>query len=241
MAISFGDNVRVATTPLTTALGLSGLTGAVYGETTASVTGVEVVGEVADDYAIDVQLDGRDGSIWFAPELLEFVDHAPGTEIVIGNRRLIRSDPSRASGLRDSRDRPTGCRREGGSPLAQGLRTDFAWVWQIFLARTLTINQDRQGPSLWEYLAMESTPKLSRDEFIERMREKMEAMLGQVADAINEAPPGQIIAGSEEQVRDLFADLRQQAFETGLQMRVNAAEAAFPPSEGSNHRQDQAE
>jgi hypothetical protein len=88
---------------------------------------------------------------------------------------------------------------------------------------------------------MESTPKLSRDEFIERMREKMEAMLGQVADAINEAPPGQIIAGSEEQVRDLFADLRQQAFETGLQMRVNAAEAAFPPSEGPDHRQDQAE
>jgi hypothetical protein len=92
MAISFGDNVRVATTPLTTALGLSGLTGAVYGETTASVTGVEVVVEVADDYAIAVQLDGRDGSIWFAPELLEFVDHAPGTEIVIGNRRLIRSE-----------------------------------------------------------------------------------------------------------------------------------------------------
>jgi hypothetical protein len=88
---------------------------------------------------------------------------------------------------------------------------------------------------------MESTSKLSRDEFIKQMREKMEAMLGQVADAINEAPPGQIISGSEEQVRDLFADLRQQAFETGLQMRVNAAEAAFPPSEGSSHRQDQAE
>ena len=64
----------------------------------------------------------------------------------------------------------------------------------------------------------------------------MEAMLGQVADAINEAPPGQIIAGSEEQVRDLFADLRQQAFETGLQMRVDAAEAAFPPSEGPEPR-----
>jgi hypothetical protein len=88
---------------------------------------------------------------------------------------------------------------------------------------------------------MESTPKLSRDEFITQMREKMEAMLGQVADAINDAPPGQIISGSEEQVRDLFADLRQQAFETGLQMRLNAAEAAFPPSEGSSHRQDQAE
>lgn len=88
---------------------------------------------------------------------------------------------------------------------------------------------------------MESTPKASRDEFIQQMREKMEAMLGQVADAINEAPPGQIISGSEERVRDLFADLRQQAFEQGLQMRVDAAEAAFPPSEGPTHRQDQAE
>ena len=88
---------------------------------------------------------------------------------------------------------------------------------------------------------MESTPKLSRDEFIQQMRAKMEAVLGQVADAINEATPGQIIAGSEERVRDLFADLRQHAFEQGLQMRVDAAEAAFSPSEGPNHRQDQAQ
>jgi hypothetical protein len=88
---------------------------------------------------------------------------------------------------------------------------------------------------------MESAPKLSRDEFINQMREKMEAMLGQVADAINEAPPGHVISGSEEQVRDLFAELRQQAFEKGVQMRVNAAEAAFPPSEGSNHGHEEAE
>jgi hypothetical protein len=86
---------------------------------------------------------------------------------------------------------------------------------------------------------METTPKLSRDEFVAQMREKMEAMLGKVADAINEAPPGQVISGSEEQVRDLFADLRRQAFETGLQMRVDAAEAAFSPSEGPKHGQDQ--
>ena len=88
---------------------------------------------------------------------------------------------------------------------------------------------------------MDGLPRLSRDEFIAQMRAKMETMLGQVADAINEAPPGQVISGSEEQVRDLFADLRHQAFETGLQMRVDAAEAAFPPSQGSNHGQDQAE
>jgi hypothetical protein len=88
---------------------------------------------------------------------------------------------------------------------------------------------------------MSVEPKLSRDEYLAQMRAKMEAMLGQVADAINDAPPGHIISGSEERVRDLFADLRQQAFEMGLQMRVDAAEAAFPPSEGPEHRQDQTE
>ena len=88
---------------------------------------------------------------------------------------------------------------------------------------------------------MEPTPKMLRDEFINQMRQKVDEMLGRVADAINEAPPGQIISGSEEKVRDLFADLRQRAFERGLQMRVNAAEAAFPPSEGPEHGQEQAQ
>ncbi|MFO0890520.1 MAG: hypothetical protein U0790_15430 [Isosphaeraceae bacterium] len=88
---------------------------------------------------------------------------------------------------------------------------------------------------------MDSQPELSRDEFIARMRAKMEAMLGQVADAVNDAAPGQIISGSEERVRDLFGELRQQAFETALQMRTDAAEAAFPPSEGSEHGDDEAQ
>jgi hypothetical protein len=88
---------------------------------------------------------------------------------------------------------------------------------------------------------MPATPQLSREEFITRMRAQMEATLGQVADAINEAAPGQIIAGSEERVRDLFADLRQHAYQTGVQMRVDAAEAAFPPSEGPEHGPQEAQ
>ena len=83
---------------------------------------------------------------------------------------------------------------------------------------------------------MESTPKMSRDEYILQMRQEMEELLGKVADAINEAPAGHVISGSEEKVRDLFAELRQRAYEKGLQMRVNAAEAAFPPSEGPTER-----
>jgi hypothetical protein len=91
MAIAFGDNVLVTTTALTSSLGLAGLTGMVYGETTPSVTGVEVIGQPDDDYAIAVQLEGRDESLWFAVGLLEFVDHAPGTEIVIGDKRVVRA------------------------------------------------------------------------------------------------------------------------------------------------------
>jgi hypothetical protein len=91
MAISFGDHVRVVSTPLTETLGLSGLSGQVYGETRPSVTGVEVIGEIADDYAINVQLERRSGALWFARQLLEFIDHAPGTEIVIGTKRLVRT------------------------------------------------------------------------------------------------------------------------------------------------------
>ncbi len=87
---------------------------------------------------------------------------------------------------------------------------------------------------------MQSDPKLSRDAFIDQMRKTLEEALGKVADAVNEAPPGRIIAGSEEEVRDIFAGLRKDAFETALQMRIDAAEAAFPPSEGPNHGQDPA-
>ena len=88
---------------------------------------------------------------------------------------------------------------------------------------------------------MESTPQLSRQEFIDRMRQKVEEMLGQVADAVNEAPPGQVIAGSEEPVRDLFAGLRRGAYEMAVQMRLDAAEAAFPPSQGPGHGPGQAQ
>jgi hypothetical protein len=85
---------------------------------------------------------------------------------------------------------------------------------------------------------MTPMPKLSGAAFIAAMRQKVEAMLSQVAEAVNEAPDGHIIAGSEEKVRDLFGTLRQQAFETALQMRIDAAQAAFSPSKGSRDRKE---
>ena len=74
---------------------------------------------------------------------------------------------------------------------------------------------------------MEPMPQVDGESFVKAMRPQMEAMLVEVADAVNRAPDGQIIAGSEERVRDLFGALRRQAYETALQMRIDAAEAAF--------------
>ena len=88
---------------------------------------------------------------------------------------------------------------------------------------------------------MEPVAKLSREAYVEAMRAKLEEVLGRVADAVNEASPGRVLADSEEPVRDLFALFRREAYERAVQMRVDAAEAAFPPSGGSADRQAAAE
>jgi hypothetical protein len=78
---------------------------------------------------------------------------------------------------------------------------------------------------------MDGLNKMNRDELFRRMREDFEATMRKVADAVNDAPDGHLIDGSEEQVRDLLGDFRRRAFETAAQMRVEATESspAFSP------------
>jgi hypothetical protein len=80
---TFGDNVRIRPSPETESKGLTGLVGNVYGQTTPSVSGVEVIGELTSDDAINVFFEDRHESFWFTLALVEFVDHAPGTEIAL--------------------------------------------------------------------------------------------------------------------------------------------------------------
>ena len=87
---SFGDHVRIRTTPETVRAGVAGLEGEVYGETKPSVSGVSVVGGPADDFALNVHFEERGESLWFAPELVEFLDHAAGTTIRIGDAEFVR-------------------------------------------------------------------------------------------------------------------------------------------------------
>jgi len=81
--LAFGDNVRVRASPETTERHLAGLIGQIQGVTTPSVTNVDVVGGLAEDCAFAVEIKNKGPAIWFSPDLLELVDHAPGTEITI--------------------------------------------------------------------------------------------------------------------------------------------------------------
>ena len=84
---------------------------------------------------------------------------------------------------------------------------------------------------------MSGTSKVSRDDYVTQMKAQVESYLAAVMEAVNQAPDGAWISGSEEQVRELSAEFRRQAFERAVQMRVDTAEAAFPPSAQPGDRQ----
>jgi len=88
----FGDSVKIKQTPETAAAGFAGKHGSVTGETTPSMTHVEVIGKLQSDYALSVMFnDAKHVSAWFSPDLVEFVDHGAGTEIVIGDYKAVRN------------------------------------------------------------------------------------------------------------------------------------------------------
>jgi len=84
---------------------------------------------------------------------------------------------------------------------------------------------------------MDHSPQVPPEEFAASMREEMEKYLEQVMEAVNQAPDGDWISGSEEKVRDIAAAMRQRIYEQAVQKRVDAADAAFPPSAPSDDGQ----
>jgi hypothetical protein len=87
---------------------------------------------------------------------------------------------------------------------------------------------------------MNETPKLNLAELtrlnlaelMQELRAEFEELLTQVAKAVEYARPGRIIADSEEPARHAFAQFREKVYTKVLQKRLDAAEAAFPPSGG---------
>src|SRR5271170_5733706 len=79
---------------------------------------------------------------------------------------------------------------------------------------------------------MERLVNMNREAYIASMRAEFEKVMGQVADAVNDAPDGHLIDGSENQVRDLLGEFRRKAYQQAVQMRVQETDSSFSPSQG---------
>jgi len=86
-----------------------------------------------------------------------------------------------------------------------------------------------------------SQAQVSAAVLMEQLRGKFEQLCLGVAGAVNAAPAGQVINASEEQVRDLLAEFRKVTYQAAVQLRLEAAEAASPPSGPPQDRQTPAE
>jgi len=82
-------------------------------------------------------------------------------------------------------------------------------------------------------------PDLDRDKLMQELLAEAERTVNAVADAVDNAPAGRVIADSEEPARDALDRFRQTVYERVLQAKVDAAEAAFPPSTQHGDRQGQ--
>jgi hypothetical protein len=73
---------------------------------------------------------------------------------------------------------------------------------------------------------------MDKTEYVSRMQIECRRIMEGIADVVNAAPTGNVISGSEMQVRDLMEELRRKAFELSVQMRVDSHESTFSPGEG---------
>jgi len=74
-------------------------------------------------------------------------------------------------------------------------------------------------------------PSIDAKELRELLQNDFEQCIADVTQAVNDGRAGSVIDDSEEPVRQAMARLRQQVFEKAIQMKIDAAEAAFSPSE----------
>ena len=79
-------------------------------------------------------------------------------------------------------------------------------------------------------------PLIDYEKLKELLKKDFEDCISEVVEAIDTAKAGSIIDDSEEPVRIATGKLRQKIFEKALQMKMDAASAAFSPSEQNNNK-----
>jgi hypothetical protein len=79
---------------------------------------------------------------------------------------------------------------------------------------------------------MERLLQMNKEQFIAEMMQEVRQRLGEVADAVNNAPDGNVISGSEVAVRDAMVELQRKVFQKAVQRRIDSTESNFSPSQG---------
>ena len=74
-------------------------------------------------------------------------------------------------------------------------------------------------------------PSIDAEKLKELLLDEFEQCIADVTKAVNDGRAGSVIDDSEEPVRQATARFRQQLFEKAIQMKTDAAQAAFSPSE----------
>jgi hypothetical protein len=77
---------------------------------------------------------------------------------------------------------------------------------------------------------MANRTRITKAQLKKALEADYEKMLEEAEQAVNNAPAGAIIRASEEPFRDALARFRRAAFEKAIQLKADAAQAAFPPS-----------
>lgn len=77
---------------------------------------------------------------------------------------------------------------------------------------------------------MDPIVSISSEQLKVAIQHDLEQFIHEATHAVNTAPGGRVIAASEGPVREAAARFRKVVYEKAIELRTQAAQAAFPPS-----------
>jgi hypothetical protein len=83
-------------------------------------------------------------------------------------------------------------------------------------------------------MTMEGRNQVTPEALRAAVARDFQRVVEEVSAAVSGASDGQWIDASEERVRDATALFRQQLYQKALQLKIEAAQAAFPPGAGKS-------
>lgn len=84
---------------------------------------------------------------------------------------------------------------------------------------------------------MDGLPPIDVVKLRAELQEELEKCLAKVGASLDAAAPGRLLADSEEISRDALHEFARVAYQQAAQQKIQAVDAAFPPSGGPRDRE----